>query len=73
MMKKDPFFHPVCGLHGVNVVVSEHNKNGECSCLNCNPCIVLCQTCNHYKDLLKEAKDKKQLMLERCITCMNQK
>ena len=73
MMRGNPYFHPMCGLHAANVVVSEYNKNGECPCLNCNPCTMHCQQCSHYKDLLKEADEKDQIRLERCIACMKQR
>ena len=65
--------HPMCGLHGVNVVISQYNKNGECRCLKCGPCPMYCQSCSRYKQLLKEADLKMQMRLERCISCMNQK
>lgn len=62
-------YKPMCGLHGVNVVKSEYNK--DCKCINCNP--ALCQACAQYKKLVKEADEKMQLYLERCRSCMNQK
>ena len=73
MDKNNPVYHPMCGLHGVNVVVSEHNENGECPCLKCGPWVMSCKNCEQYKKLLKEADEKNQLRLERCITCMNQR
>ena len=71
MEKNNPYFHPMCGLHAVNVVVSEHNENGNCRCLKCPG--LNCQNCEQYKQLLKEADDKNQLRLERCLACMNQR
>ena len=72
-MDNNAHFHPMCGLHGVNVVVSEYNENGECKCLKCLSSIMWCQNCTQYKKLLQEADDKNQLRLERCIACMNQR
>ena len=69
----NPNYHPLCGLHGVNVVVSEHNENGACPCLKCGPWVVGCKNCEQYKKLQKEADEKDQLRLERCIACMNQR
>lgn len=64
-------YKPMCGLHGVNVVLSEYNENGKCRCINCNPC--MCQQCSRYKELLDESDALNQLKLERCISCMRQK
>ena len=65
--------NPMCGLHGVNVVVSGYNNNGECACLKCQSGTMYCQECGQYKRLLQEADNKMQMRLERCISCMNQK
>lgn len=67
----DLFYHPMCGLHACNVVVSSYNKNGDCKCLGCAG--LRCHDCVQYKSLLDEANNKNQLRLERCINCMNQK
>lgn len=65
--------NPMCGLHGVNVKISEHNEDGECRCLKCQSSTMYCQDCSQYKRLLQEADNKMQMRLERCIACMNQK
>lgn len=65
------FYHPLCGLHSANVVVSEHNENGECKCLSCAG--VCCQSCQQYKNLLDEANKNDWIKLERCMNCMKQK
>ena len=65
--------NPMCGLHGVNVVVSEYNNGGDCPCLKCLSSTMYCQKCSQYKRLLQEADDKMQMYLVRCRSCMNQK
>ncbi len=60
-----------CGFHAAHVVISEHNNNGECVCLQCPG--VACHSCWKYKELLEESERKNQLRLERCISCLNQK
>ncbi len=67
----NPFYHPLCGLHACNVVVSCHNENGNCKCLNCAG--VRCQSCQQYKNLLDEADRNDWIKLERCMDCMKQK
>ena len=70
IMEKSGVYNPMCGLHGANVAVSEHNNNGECPCLKCSPCTMRCQTCEQYKKLLNEASEKCQMYLERCRACL---
>ena len=59
-----------CGLQGAHVVMSEHNNNGQCKCLDCVG--AGCQSCQQYKNLLDEANRKDQIKLERCINCLHQ-
>ena len=65
------FLNPLCGLHACNVVISDHNNQGQCKCLGCVG--NFCQVCQQYKDLLDEANKNNQIKLERCIACMKQK
>ncbi len=64
-------YKPMCGLHGAHVVLSEHNENGKCRCINCNP--RACQVCSRYKELIDESNRNNQLKLERCLACLRQK
>jgi hypothetical protein len=64
-------YRPMCGLHGVNVVVSTYNQNGMCRCINCNP--RACQSCARYKEILQELDRTNKQKLERCVECMRQK
>ena len=52
-----------CGLHAAHVVISAHNNDGKCKCLNCSG--VRCQHCQQDRN--------DQIKLERCISCLHEK
>ena len=58
----------MCGLHGMHVELSAHNRNGKCQCLTCNG--MHCQECSVYK--IHQAHEAWACMVSvasRCALC----
>ena len=65
--------HPFCAFMACNVVVSEHNYNGECKCLSCHPGTTRCNNgCSWYEKLIQERWNEVTSFENRCIRCMKQ-
>lgn len=65
--------HPFCAFMSCNVLVSEHNNNGECKCLSCHPGMAYCNNgCSWYESLMQERWNEESSFDNRCIRCMKQ-
>ena len=65
----------MCGLHGMHVELSEHNRNGNCQCLSCfgmhcNDCTVFKSIVAHqvWADMMSVAS-----RCAKCRGCENQR
>lgn len=58
----------MCGLWHANVVVSEHNDNGECKCITCGG--THCHDCAQYARLQDANAALGILEKTRCQLCL---